>query len=259
LKINKELSKKKNLNIIINLKNEGFCKGNNIGINQALQDGANYIFLLNNDVRLDKKCLTTLYKKITEKTKTGAVSPKIYFEKNYEYHKDRYTENQKGKVIWAMGGQIDWKNMYGSNIDIDKVDSKKIKPIKNPDFLSGCSVLIKSKVFKKVGLFDENFYLYFEDVDLSKRIIDNGFDLVVEPKAKVWHINSGSSGANNNIHEYFITRNRLYFASKYASFRTQFALLRESLRFYFKKNQSPWKRKAIRDYFLSNMEKGSWK
>lgn len=255
--IQKSLPKKTTTKILIQKKNLGFCQGNNLGIKKAISDKNNLICLLNNDTRVDKNMYKILIQSILKNKKIGAVSPKIYFEKGFEYHKS-YNKSQLGKVIWSMGGNMDWNNVYGSNREIDKVDSPELAAdILNPDFLSGCCIMLSSKTLQKVGLFDDNYYLYLEDVDLSLRIKKTGQDLLVSGKAKLWHLNSGSSGAKSDLHLYFMTRNRIYFASKFSNPRTQFAILRESIKkLMFSKEE--WEKRAIKDYFLHKMGRGSW-
>jgi len=96
-----------------------------------------------------------------------------------------------------------------------------------------------------------------EDVDLSVRAVKAGYKLKIVPQSKIWHINSGTAGAASNFQDYFITRNRLLFAFKYASLKTKFAIFRESLIQLL--NGRPWQKIGIRDFYLLNFKQGSWK
>src|ERR1035437_2636444 len=95
-----------NLKIIRSETNLGFSGGQNLGIKYSLEHGADYIMVLNNDVILDKDLIVELLKTFDEKD-CGIVSPKIYFAKGHELHKDRYKQDEQGRVIWYAGGQID--------------------------------------------------------------------------------------------------------------------------------------------------------
>lgn len=236
--------------------NLGFAKGNNIGIKKALDLQADYILLLNNDTLVSIQFLNKLFDYLEKNPQVGLVSPKIYFAKGYEYHKKRYDPRDLGKVIWYGGGKIDWNNMYCSHKLVDKVDKNIDQEISDTDFISGCCVLVKSEIFKKIGFLNEKYFMYWEDVDFSTRLKKAGWQVKYYPDAYVWHKNAGSSGVASNLQDYFLNRNRLYFGFKYASIRTRLALLRQSLVKLIKGNF--WERKAVQDFYLKKMEIGSW-
>jgi GT2 family glycosyltransferase len=157
-----------------------------------------------------------------------------------------------------MGSQIDWNNIYGSNFGIDEVDHGQFDHRNlHPDFISGCCFLVNKDFFKTVGLFDDKFYLYLEDADLSQRAKKLGYHLKIVPQSVIWHLNSGSSGAASPLHDYFLTRNRLIFSSRYASLRTKFAVFRESVKHLLIGRQ--WQKIAVKDFYLGRLGKGSWK
>src|SRR3990167_8649606 len=84
------------LQIIENNENLGYAGGNNVGIRQVLKDGADFVFVLNNDTILDKNALLSLLRAAGEHKDAGIFSPKIYFAKGYEFHKDRYSKGDLG-------------------------------------------------------------------------------------------------------------------------------------------------------------------
>src|SRR3989344_8084752 len=112
-----------NLKILRSDKNLGFSGGQNLGIKFALENGADYVVVLNNDVVLDKNLFLELLKTFEEKKDCGLVSPKIYFAKGHEFHKKRYKKEELGKVIWYAGGNNDWPNVIGSHRGVDEVDN----------------------------------------------------------------------------------------------------------------------------------------
>jgi len=245
------------LSIIENKTNEGFARGNNIAVQFSLKKGADYICLLNNDVRVDKNFLKALFDCAENDNKIGLIGGKIYFEKNYEFHKERYKEGDRGKVIWYAGGKIDWMNVYGSNKGIDEVDNGRYEKEEETDFVNGCLMFIRIEILKNRTLFDEKYYMYYEDTDFSQRVKRLGYKLVYCPKSIIWHINAGSSSVGSNLHEYFTTRNRMLFGMKYASLRTKISLFRESIKLFF--SGRPWQRIGIKDFYLGKFGKGSWK
>jgi len=242
--------------IVENKKNLGFAEGNNVGIRYALENRADYICLLNNDTRVDPDFLVELFKVAQSDKKIGLIGGKIYFEKKYEFFKDKYKDSQRGKVIWYAGGLIDWNNVYASHRGVNEVDTGQYDQTVETEYISGCLMFGAREMFRKAGLFDKRYYLYFEDVDLSQRIRKEGFKLIFYPKAKIWHLNSGSSGSGSSLHDYFITRNRLLFGMKYASLRSKIALIKESLELL--KNGRKWQKIGVRDFYFRRYGKGSW-
>ena len=251
---NKEYKNNKLVRILNTKSNLGYAGGNNFGIDYALKNNFDFIVLLNNDVLVDPNFLEELLK---ESSSYDILGPKIYFAPGFEYHKDRYQKNDLGKVIWSMGGQMDWNNIYGSNISIDEVDHGQFGKIKNKvDFISGCCLMASRQVFQKIGKLDEKYFMYLEDVDFCQRAKIANFKMACIPKSIIWHVNSGSTNGPGDLQNYFITRNRIYFAYKYAKLRTKFAIFRESLKILFSK--SKWQKQAIIDIYSNKMNKGSW-
>ncbi len=223
-----------NLKHYLTYKNLGYAGGNNLGIKKALKDKADFIFLINNDTILDQKILIELIKASSLNKEIGILAPKIYFAPGYEFHQERYQKKDKGKVIWYAGGLIDWQNIIAFHRGVDEVESGQYDFSCPTDFASGCAMLIKKEVFRKVGFFDERYFLYLEDVDFCLKAQRKGFKIIFVPQAKLWHANAGSSQVGGPLHDYYLTRNRLLFGFKYARFRTKMALIRESLRILLK-------------------------
>lgn len=211
-------------------KNLGFAGGNNAGIHKALDDGADVVWLLNNDTIVEKNAVSALLDACKE-GHVGIAGSKIYFTAGREYHKGRYQENDRGRVIWYAGGYIDWNNIYASHRGVDEVDHGQYDMAGVTEFVTGCSMMITRQVFEKIGFFDEKFFVYLEDVDFCLRAKRSGYALMYVPQSMLWHHNAGSSGVGSLTHQYYMTRNRLLIGMRYAELRTKFALIREALRF----------------------------
>ncbi|MGI5828168.1 MAG: glycosyltransferase family 2 protein [Patescibacteria group bacterium] len=237
-------------------RNLGFAGGNNIGVKKALDWGADYVLLLNNDTVVSDDFLSNLYAYLKKHPKVGCVSPKIYFARGYEFHKKRYKQTELGKVIWYAGGIIDWSNMYASHRGVDEVDRGQFDTVVDTDFISGCCVLVRRKLFKDLGLLNEKLFLYWEDNDFSIRAKHAGWKLRYVPNAYIWHKNAGSSGVGSEVQDYFMQRNRLWFGFTYAPLRTKLALVKQSLLQLGR--SSNWSRKGIVDFYLRRMGRGSW-
>lgn len=248
----------KNITILKSKNNLGYAGGNNFAIKKILKYNYDYILLSNNDVLYHPDFLENLIQ-VSQKQNLDIVGPKIYFAYGHEYHKNRYSKKELGKVIWSVGGKIDWNNIIGENIGVDEVDNGQFDKINtNVDFISGCVMLIKTSVFKEIGLFDEKYFMYLEDADFCARAKNKGFKIAYIPESVVWHINAGSSSSGSSLHDYFLTRNRFLFAFKYAEARTKFAIFRESIRTLLK-SRSVWQKKAVIDFYFKKFGKGSWK
>ncbi len=244
------------LKIIVSNENLGFSGGQNLGIKYALENAADFVLVLNNDVVVGESLVTELLDALDGQN-AGIVSPKIYFAKGFEYHKDRYLESEKGKIFWYAGGEIDWKNVIGRHIGVDEVDIGQYDESKQTEVATGCCMMIKKDVLESTGLFDEKFFLYYEDADLSLRVKKKGFQILYVPKALLWHKNALSTGTGSPLQDYYITRNRLLFGFTYASIRVKLALFRESIRLLVSGRK--WQKIGVRDFYLRRFGKGSFK
>lgn len=243
--LEKEIKKFSDVIFIQNKKNLGFTGGNNVGIKYALIAGADYIFILNPDTLIDKSCISALVNNINESLPAGRqgdiLGPKIYF---YKSHK-----------IWYAGGILDKLNVIGKHRGVDEEDIGQYKSIEETDYVSGAALFVKRKVFERIGLFDEKYFLYYEDSDFCMRAKKAGFRVLYAPEAVVFHKNARSTGLGSPLQDYFITRNRMLFASKFLPFRTRFALFREVT----KNLGNSSRRLALFDFLTGNFGKGSYK
>jgi len=240
----KKLSKMKNIHLIFNKSNMGFSAGNNIGIKYALQKKSDFILILNNDTIVEKSLLFGLLKSVDL---NDIISPKILFAPGFEFHKKLYGKKDIGKIIWYAGGIIDWDNIIGKHIGVDIVDKGQYNNARETDYATGACMLIKSEVFNKIGLFDEKYFLYLEDMDFCVRAKFIGFKIGYEPSGVIWHKNAGSTGGSGSeLQDYYFTKSRLLFSFKHAKIKTKLAVLKEIV---LKSNEN-LKRKAIIGFML---------
>lgn len=248
---------RKNVHVIESQENTGFSGGNNIGIKYALEHGADYVLIINNDTIADPHLVKNLLEVLESDDKIGITTPKIYFEKGREFHKDWYTKNDLGKVIWFAGGHIDWDNIKSVHRGVNEVDHGQFDNCEKTDFASGCCILIKKEVFQKVGLFDDRCFMYFEDAIFCESAKKSGYELWYVPSAKLWHLNAASSGGSgNDLQDYFITRNQMLFGFLFAPLRSKIALILQSARFLF--NGRTMQKKGILDFYLRRFGKGTY-
>lgn len=247
-----------NLKLIRNEKNLGFSGGHNVAIQYALENGADYVLILNNDTYTDKNFLEEMIKAAEGDDRIGILSPKIYFAPGFEFHKDKYKKQELGRVFWYAGGEMDWNNVLGHHRGVDQVDKGQFDKAEETELATGCCMLIKKEVFEKIGIFDDKYYLYYEDSDLSIRAKKAGFKIVYVPKSTIFHKNAGSAGGSGSkLQDYYITRNRLILGIKYASLRAKLALLKESLKILLTGRY--WQKRGILDFYLGKFGKGSYR
>ncbi len=236
------LASLKEVSLIFNNKNFGYSGGNNIGIRSALQSNCDHILIINNDTYVDELLLKNFFK---DREIGEIISPKIYFAPGFEFHKERYSKTDLGKVIWYAGGQIDWSNIIGMHTGVDEVDMGQFQKKRDVDFATGACMFVQREVFEKIGLFDEKYFLYLEDMDFCVRAKRAGFKIVFIPQAKIWHKNAAASGGSGSqLQDYYISRNRLLFAFKFAKLKTKLAVFKQIIL----GSGNPTKRAAVIDF-----------
>jgi len=200
-----KLPSDRKLRLILNEKNYGFAEGNNIGIRYALRAlNPDYVLLLNNDTVVDPTFLTELVKVAESDKKIGIVGPKIYY----------YDFNGRTDIIWYSGGKINWWLGRPYHCKIKTCDSRVYEGHEEVEFITGCCMLINTKVGNI--FFDKVYFLYFEDVDLCVRVKRKGFKLVHTPLSKIWHKISKSSETHSILYNYYFARNRIIFMRKFS-------------------------------------------
>jgi len=236
-----------NLDLIQAGENKGFAGNYNLGMRYASAWGADYILIINNDTLIgDKGLIKNLIKVLEDYPEASVVSPKIYFAPGYEFFKERYSEAEKGRVIWYAGGSFDWGNVRSVHRGIDDIDKHKFDRIEKVGFVSGCCLMVKRETLEKNGYFDESYSSYFEDNDWQQRILLGGGNLYYCGSSYIYHKVSQTMGVGSDQTDYLLTRNRLYFTAKYSSVRTKFAVLREAVRNLV--NGRPAQKRAVWDF-----------
>lgn len=238
--LGEEIGKEREIVFIQNKENLGYSGGNNVGIKYALKKRADFIFILNPDAKVDPRCIDECVKVFSDQN-IGIVAPKIFFGDK--------------KTIWFAGGVFDYANVLGKHRGVNEKDSGKYDKVEETDYATGGAMFARAEVFKKIGLFDEKYFLYYEDSDFSFRAKQAGFKILYLPTAIVYHENAKSTGLGSPLQDYFITRNRMLIASKFLPLRTRFALLREAL----KNLGNPIRRLALWDFLTDNLGKGSYR
>lgn len=190
--------------IIRNNKNLGFAGGNNPGIKFALDKGADYVLLLNNDTVVAPDFIARMVELAELSPAIGIVSPKIYY----------FSEPDR---LWFAGGVIDlWRGntRHLGDLEIDKGQCDSVQDV---DFVSGCAMLVKRKVIEDIGMLYEPMFLYYEDSDFCARSRRAGYRIVMAPEGKIWHKVSSTTGRIKDLQYYYGTRNMFIFEKRNAS------------------------------------------
>ena len=163
--------------------NHGFAKGNNTGF-QSVKQKADYTIFLNNDTIVDPNFIDPLVNELEAISNVKQTAPKIFYEDKKEY-------------IWFAGGIISLWTGVIRHSGIRKKDSSKFSQKRKIDYATGCCVCMRTADFESIGMFDESFLLYGEDVDLSLRFSNQGGEILFVPESKIWHKVSASLGGQS--------------------------------------------------------------
>lgn len=228
--------------------NLGFTGGNNVGIRHALEKGADYVLLLNNDTIVAPDFISVMVEVMEQNPDVGVAGPMIYYFSAPE-------------TIWSAGGKIDWARGLTSMIGVNEDDKSQygLSP-RQTDFVTGCALMAKRAVWEKAGLLDDKFFMYYEETEWCVRATRAGYKIMLIPAAMIWHKISLEARATSPRTYYYMTRNRLLFLHRtHAGYASWFYTLSEYARTFLSWSVRPkWADKrplrrvmwqAIRDYW----------
>jgi len=181
--------------------NLGYAGNNNIGIQVALDQGADWIFVLNEDTVLAPDCITRLIEVGSADSRVGIIGPMVY-------HHD------EPKVIQSAGGKMDdnWRAWHLAQNELDQGQYKQPHAV---EWISGCAILVRRAVIDQVGGLDERFFYYWEETEWCLRAREQGWRILHVPQAKLWHKGVQRSYKPGPNVTYYSTRNRFLMLSKH--------------------------------------------
>lgn len=191
--------------------NLGYAGGCNLGLDFAFRNGADAVFVLNNDTWVDANCLAQLISALNLKNDIGIVGPKILF------YDDPLT------VAFA-GITVDPKRVKYERLGYLDSDSGQFESLIPTSYQEGCALLITRNCYNTIGGFDVELWSYWEENDLCFRARSKGFEVMCQQSAKVWHKVSASFGDYYNRSPaavYFQVRNWVLFHRRYAGNRIE--------------------------------------
>lgn len=188
--------------------NLGFAGGNNAGMRNALARGADYVLLLNNDTVVAQDFLTQMMRVAESDPAIGALSPKIFFF-------DRPDRLNYG------GGEHRLFRLFPKVLGLRQKDDGRFGAVREVTFLTGCALLIKANVLRQVGVLEEVYFHFYEDIEWSLRLVKAGHKGVFVPQAVVWHKEHYVTDRNQSTGfiEFYLARNNVIFARKHVPWR----------------------------------------
>jgi len=188
------------LNYIRSENNLGFAGGNNLGIKQAKGD---FLFLLNNDTEITENLVSELVSELENNPAIGLISPLLL----YFHHPDI--------IQYAGFTEMNYITCRNSGIgSFEKNEGQYDNDSRQTAFCHGAAMMCRKADLEQVGLMEESYFLYYEELDWCERFKKAGKKIWFTGRASVFHKESMSVGKESRIKTYFMTRNRMLFIRK---------------------------------------------
>ncbi|WPU95818.1 glycosyltransferase family 2 protein [Mucilaginibacter sabulilitoris] len=195
---------------IDNQENLGFSEGNNRALIYSLNIGYSYSLIINTDTLVEEDIITKLYQHLQQHPEAAAAQPAIYWMHNHGQ-------------IWNGNGRF--SAVLGRTFSDTRIpDQSQVPAYQTAEWLTGCCMLIRNTALVETGLFNKQFFLYYEDVDLSFRLRQRGHQLHYLISCKIYHaagvsakVNSTKEGALSPVIHYYVSRNHLWLLRKYGT------------------------------------------
>lgn len=187
--------------------NQGFARATNVGIRRALERDAQYGLLLNNDTVVAPDMISALVDAAQGLPRSGILTPRIMY--------------YGGERIWSMGSRLRPVTFDMPDFGRSRCPGFSLETLVPVDVILGCGMLVKRCVFERVGMLDERFFFYYEDLDFSLRARHAGYELWAVPWARMWHKVSESTKQNHYLQAYYMASSSVYFYSKHVKGKTR--------------------------------------
>jgi len=207
--------------VVVSSDNLGFAGGNNLGVAAAT---GKYLFFINNDTEVCPNTIRPLVDFFETHPDAGMISPKIIYYNS-------------GELIQYVGSSR--INPYtGRNFreGFKEKDNGQFDTTRLTELAHGAAMMVPKAVIDKVGMMQEFFFLYYEELDWCETIKKAGYKVYVVPESKIYHKESMSVGKNSTLKTYYMTRNRLLFMRRHTSGLTKFSWILFFIVFSIPKN-----------------------
>ena len=190
--------------LVRNAENLGYAAGNNAGIRPALELGADWVWLVNNDVVVEPTAAAALEDAAGERPDAGVLACKVLFAEP----PDR---------LWYAGGRFNLLLGYSGRQDgYGERDDGRFDRLRDVERATGAAMAVSRAAIERAGLLDEDLFAYVEDVEWCLRIRRSGFAVVFAPEARARHrVSASTGGAGSPASLYYDTRNTLVVCERY--------------------------------------------
>lgn len=186
--------------------NTGYAGGNNVGIQYAMEQGHEYVWVLNNDTLVEPDSLRLAVEAALADPRIGVVGVKIL-------------AMEDPSRVWVAYGQVTYRQSLIRLIGYFWKDDGRFDDQRDVEWVPGTAMLLSRAAVQRLGGFDENFFAYHEDVDWCTDAREAGFRIVFAPQAVIYHKGHQSSGGRVYVspRQYLAGRNMVLFVRKHAS------------------------------------------
>lgn len=176
--------------------NLGYAGGMNAGLRRALDGDAEYVLIINSDTLVQRETVSALIRALDEEPGAGAATG------TFTYYPDT-------RRVWYAGGEVAYGRAHAvtNRVVPDSQRAEESPAVRSVTFLTGCAMLIRTSALRSAGLFDERYFMYLEDVELSGRFLAKGLRLLYVPGATFSH--RLDVDEQTPLKTYYVTRNRL--------------------------------------------------
>ena len=185
-------------------KNIGYAAGNNLGVQYALENDAEYVCILNNDTIADKKFLKILIDYMENNHSCGLAGPAIM-----EYDNENIIQST-GWIINLKKGDVSTIN---NGINIKDAKDKVLEC----EYIGGACILARSELIRNIGTLPESYFLFYEETEWCYKAKKHGYKVMCILESKIFHKGSISINAISGLSEYLMNRNRIVFEKRNAN------------------------------------------
>ena len=236
--------------------NLGYAEGNNVGIRHALESGADFVFILNNDCILEKDTVLKLFEFANRFPDAAIVAPLVCF----------YDHRSK---IDSCGTEMDWLRLRPKAVRYKDRGDPAIPGVIEAPIIPGSALFLRTKIIQELGLFNPDFFLIHEDADLCLRSREHQYKNLVITNAIVYHKVSRTLKAYPSLSVYYTIRNFLFLSRIHNDRKERCVVYTGLLLQLLKKaatgnwdaagrQQFRWFLLGVRDYFLNKKGKCSF-
>jgi GT2 family glycosyltransferase len=189
-------------------RNSGFSIANNVAMRNALERGSDYVLLLNNDTFAAPDFVSQMLGVIEGDSSIAVVCPKIFFAHDPD-------------KLWYAGGDFSLWTSVTSHRGWKQIDKGQFDHFRGITQATGCAMLVRCSAMRDVGLLDEQFWIYAEDLDWSIRFAKKGYQLAFAPWAHLWHLDGATNvkalgSGSQAVRQFLSTRNMIFIMRKHA-------------------------------------------